>query len=135
MKKNIVIPFVILFFLISCSGTREPRMTVYSFRIINKTKTLLYVKSKFNNYNMDIQFDTIIQNKILKIDYLSFCYKNYHDTLVKSIFYILKINTDEGNLKIDPYLRTNWTDSTNLEGLFCKGGTAYYNLVIKDSDL
>jgi len=137
MKDKKIILFSILFFLINGCDSHEPNAVGYEFRIINKTKTILYLESENKNSNVGLKKDTIFQNQEFMTAKLGFCYKNYHDTLISSFFSKLEIKTAEKKVKIDPFVRANWKESLALKGfsLFCKGGKVYYTLVIKDSDL
>lgn len=126
---------VLILFFIAISCVMEPPITNYTFKIINKTKTILLIESKQNEYTKLI-YDTLRQNQVLikEIPKLN-CYKNYHDTLIHSFFQNLKIVPQTGRLNMDPYNRSNWTDSIKINGWHCKGGSVYYTLIIKEIDL
>jgi len=132
--KKIVVLILTLFVAISC--VMEPPTTFYTFKIINKTKMVLFIESKQNNYT-ELSTDTLKQNQefIKRIPKLN-CYIDYHDTLIQSFFTEIKIRADNRNLKIDPFNRANWTYSNNLRGFgHCKGGTVYYTMVINNTDI
>ncbi|HEY9122927.1 MAG TPA: hypothetical protein VIO15_01215 [Bacteroidales bacterium] len=134
MRKILV--FIILILSVVTSCVMEPPTTRYSFKIINKTNYSLFIDCKTVKYE-EFSSDTVKSTQVFVKDILQLgCFQNYHDTLIQSFFKELKIRVDNRILNIDPYNRANWTDSTDLRGSSnCKGGSVYYTLVVKETDL
>ncbi len=134
MRKIVALLTLLLLLTISC--VMEPPTTFYLFKIINKSKVLLlidYNTVKYKDVGRDILKPE--QEFVRDIPDLG-CFKNYHDTLIQSFFKELKVQGVDQKLNINLYNRSIWKDSTDLRGSWnCKGGTVYYTLVIKDSDL
>ena len=62
MRKILVV--LILPFFVAVSCVMEPPTTFYTFKIINKTKTILFIESKQNRYT-ELSYDTLRQNEEL----------------------------------------------------------------------
>jgi hypothetical protein len=114
----------------------EPPTTFYIFKIINRTNTILYIESRQDKFTA-LKYDTLKTNQelIKEIPKIN-CYRDYHDTVIHSFFLTLKVKPMEGNLKIDPFNRTNWKNSIDLTGSNnCKGGKVYYTFIVWERDL
>lgn len=133
MKKKLVAQILILSLVVGCAV--EPPVTFYRFKIINKTKTILYVESKQDN-NIKFCFDTLKQNQVHVEEIPNYCFVDYQDTLINYFFLKLTVKPLDGTLNIDPYERNNWTDSLDLNGSSsCSGGFVYYTLIINGKDI
>ena len=131
MRRILIIPFFIMILVVGC--VMEPPTTVYSFRIVNKTKVPLNIDFRTIKYN-ESGSDTLLPDQEFEKEIIQLgAFKDYKDTLISHFFSKLKIGFDNGDLNIDPFERGNWTDSVNLKGFWNqRGGTIYYKLIISN---
>ena len=131
MKKAILVAFLIS--IVSSSCVMEPGAVFYHFIVKNETKkTVLITIETIEDSKFSV--DTVNSSRQIEREIVHIgCYKDYGDSLIKYFFKEFNIKT-EAEINLDLYNRKNWIDSTELSGLICKGGNAFFILELKESD-